>query len=47
MKDKTKQKYKISISGLIDEEKKKIILNELNDLNINYLFEINKKFSLF
>ena len=43
MKDKSKQKYKISIVGLIgDEERKNIILNELNDLNINYLFEIKK-----
>ena len=43
MKDKSKQNYKISIMGLIgDEEKNKIILNELDDLNINHIFEIKK-----
>ena len=40
---KYKTKYKISIIDLIgDEERKKKIINELNDLNINYLFEIKK-----
>ena len=43
MNKETKNNYKVSLIGIIgDEERKKIILNELNELGINQIFEINK-----
>ena len=43
MNPETKENYKVSLIGLIgDEERKNIILNELNDLGINQIFEIKK-----
>ena len=43
MNKESKDNYKVSIMGLIgDEERKNIILDELNSLGINHIFEIKE-----